>query len=192
MWIVEIMSTTASRYNAKHTLFNQGFYDFVGNREGVCMALCKVWLKSPDKTAAHKFKDYVSGNTVHISGKQTKYSTQKQNGDTPRRMHADSNSSCSLACYRIMGKEANFWVECVTKMTFFTTQRRNLIISIHGHALASCTQGERFYFFDPNGGIMDFDDGVSLSCWLTKEFPNADSNGYNNIRLVTVYNFTPK
>src|SRR6202035_1906285 len=84
-----------------------------------------------------------------------------------------------------------FWAD-VSERLCYTTRKNLIILQLQNqesnHAVASCAQGEKSYFFDPNGGILAFEDAANLKKWLMEKFTAAEE--YNHkIQGVEVYNY---
>lgn len=59
------------------------------------------------------------------------------------------------------------------------------------HAVATVDMGNRFKFFDPNGGVMQFSSRDAFKKWFVAEYKNAEDNGYNLIQEIEVNGFKP-
>jgi hypothetical protein len=74
---------------------------------------------------------------------------------------------------------------------------RNSGANTHDHAVAShCDHQDHYWFFDPNGGFMDFGAGqdawFNMQQWLETELKTATANHYDEMQMVTAHKFVPK
>jgi YopT-type cysteine protease-like protein len=196
-YIQQIMQKTAKDYNAEFTLFDQSFIKWKKNPTGVCFALCKVWLRSPDKTAAHKFMDQCREKEREIEKKQNSYIRKLEKGKSrvdSKKLSISEEWVKSKWVYKT-NQNPDFWKDAVNDMCHFTLRKNLVSLTFEGrrvgHAVATCEHSDKYYFFDPNGGIMAFEDSDDFEKWLLKEFPKATLDCYDKVCLVEVYDYDP-
>jgi hypothetical protein len=210
MNIAQVMQTTAGKYRAKHFYYSQARDKdkWRQNPTGVCFAMCKIWLREITKTQTHAMLWIIrelDKHIVEIDNKQTKDMAKLKAGLMPKSLKLGDEDLeqkpedwvASKALYKANEREEEFWPRAASLMANLGGPfiRKNLIclyfgsLSEVGHTVAACKQGEQVYFFDPNGGVLQFDDESDLEEWLKNEFPKALVDEYEKIALVKVYDY---
>jgi hypothetical protein len=199
-YIQQIMQETAKQYEAAFTLFDQSFIKWKDNPTGVCFALCKVWIQSLDKISTHKFRNHCEEeeNLKKIEKKQSSYIRKLKEGSSrvdSKKLSIDADTTKSKWLYKTKENPDDFWKDAVSDMCNFTMRKNLVSLTFEGggagHAVATCENANIYYFFDPNGGIMAFEDQFALEDWLLKEFPKANADRYDKVCLVEVYDYNP-
>lgn len=198
--IGQVMQDTAKKYNARHYLFDQYWYkNDVG--KGACHALCKYWLKRHVSTRGDSAMPNGFGTAV---GKNIKYIAFKQNKASLLRYPLAFSSgpqSVWMLNEENVRKGNDAWIKAVQLMLPYPVGKKNMIsfgwaTQIDHCVAASCSDGDWYEFFDPNGGIMVFGQGdfayEKMTDWLEKELPKAKADKYDKILSIDVEEFTPK
>jgi len=190
MHIAQVLQAAQQNYSARFAPFDQSQLNCPDNKEGVCFALCKIWLNTPDKIAKiHLAQQFFSENAARANQKQTKYvqKIRSASGDQVKYKHLKLIATGSKA------HGANFWSETTGQIDVkFDASKYLLSLSFEGqpgigHAVAACNHNGVAYFFDPNGGILAFGDVDDFSNWLEVEFPTASQSHYDKIFQLKVY-----
>lgn len=193
MNIAQVMQATAGATGARFTHFDQMVYKGRAgfDDDGVCHALCKVWLKTINSVQPHNFQAEVERQLDKIVAKQKKASNNKF--DSPR---FQNSKTVSHALLSVQGCGDQFWKKFAFAMrpSIFLGRIGGIEYGgTNGHAVATYGAEDRFRFFDPSGGILDFgDDDTALKVFLRDTLKTATTNKYDRIHLLTVREFTPK
>jgi len=193
MQIAQVMYKAGQSQGCEYFFFDQACYgSHAGVGEGVCHALCKVWIKSVGKIHTRNFEAFAKSNLSRIVAKQNKASEQ-------RYINAKFSATTivSKVTMTINNKGDEFWSEFSEAMSpgrFLGKIGRINYGKRADHAIATIRNKDKFLFFDPNGGILEFDDDIDLDSFLERKLKKAAGTSYNygDIRYLMASEFTPK
>lgn len=199
-------SESSAPKSESHEPFDQAWFSReLGDQHlGVCLALCKIWLKyvvtCPTKIV---LKTYVTDYVKKVRKKQKK-SMDAIAAVKRRRLEREQRGEAEpvegeVTENRIVHKDAataveygkNFWdaaAEIICDGDFWPIMR---ILTLHlptgAHAVAFY-RNERgtIFFFDPNGGIVQFKNQKGFKDWFATEFKKADGDKYDMITGIIV------
>lgn len=196
MQIYQIMSETAAKYGARHSGFDQSWKLPIlpaENKGGICAAMTLGWLKSKHKHGYLSNKDtglsQSDSRVAHIGRRQTKLSHAKyeqsftdalvsgnRDGKGFGALGLTRDGDPFIASAVLAGIKGYDLIPLTANILWNTPANQGCTMSFGStgmkerHMVGTCKAPREFMFFDPNGGLMSFQDPDRFHAWIMQQF----------------------